>query len=385
MHYYSVPADFKKITIDKYCELNKKYEDSQVIETYGNITIDNILESGRVTTELPKIDLLDLREYIEYSNQKGIGFNYTLNATYINKKEFSQEGIEQIIDFLGELYDIGIRNLTVALPSLMEIVKSSGYQFNIKTSTLCQIINANKALFYKEKEVQRIVIDESINRDFKVIREITHAFGEGVEIIVNPICLTDCVYRMFHYNQISGDSTVNCNEAAIDYFEHRCVLQRHRDIFNMLKIAFVRPEDIKLYSAVGIKHFKLQGRNLVMKGDPVKTVEMYFKQDFDGDVMDLIYMFTPLNNFKIYLDNKKLDGFIEPFYRNNDFCRKDCSTCNYCKKFSEKVIDYGKAQEVISLSNEFYGQYDKFNRMLKEAKGKSETKDISIEDIGFDF
>ncbi len=386
MNYYSVPADFRKSTIDQYEELNNRYQESKVMETYGSITVDNVFGSGRVINQLPRIDLLDLKEYVAYSQSKGIGFNYTFNATYINKWEFSEEGISAIMKFLGELHEIGVKSLTVALPSLMEIVKSSGYDFNIKASTLCQIINANKASFYKDFGLERIVIDESINRDFMNIREITRVFGDKVEMIINPICLNDCVYRMFHYNQISGDSTTDCGQVSTNYYEYRCVLQRHHDVANMMKIQFVRPEDISRYVNAGIHYFKLQGRNLVMKGDPVKTVELYFKQEFDGDVMDLIYMFAPLNNFKIYLDNKKLDGFLDPFEKNDHFCHKDCHTCKYCKEFSKKVIDVPKAEEIMQLSKEFYRDYDKFNAMIETAKQKPEKQqDTSLIDIAFDF
>lgn len=381
MGFYSVPADFKKKTIDEYANLNDQYKNSKVIETYGNITIDNTMESGRVTTQLPKVDLLDLKNYIEYSKQKGIEFNYTINAPYIHKKEFNKEGIAQIKSFLRDIYNAGVRSVTIALPSLMEIVKSSGYDFKIKGSTLCQITNANKAGFYKEFGLERIVADESISRDFKALKDIVKVFGQKVEIIVNPICLQDCVYRMFHYNQISGDSTVHSDEISINYFEHRCVMQRYRDISNLLKIAWVRPEDIDYYTSIGVNYFKLQGRNLVLKGDPVKTLKTYFDKSFDGDLMDIIYMFYPLNQFKIYLDNKKLDNFIKPFYENDSFCTRDCSSCKYCENFSKKVIDYKKAEEVIELSKTFYSEYDKFNNIIK-SQDEEKNKEIDIE---FDF
>lgn len=47
MKYYSIPADLKKGTIDGYAELNKRYKDSRVFETYGNITDGGLLGSGR--------------------------------------------------------------------------------------------------------------------------------------------------------------------------------------------------------------------------------------------------------------------------------------------------------------------------------------------------
>ncbi|MFW9880349.1 MAG: hypothetical protein ACFFG0_45330, partial [Candidatus Thorarchaeota archaeon] len=56
MKSFSVPADFKKETIDKYEKLNNSYKDSKVVETYGNITIKNLFESGRSVAELPKVD-----------------------------------------------------------------------------------------------------------------------------------------------------------------------------------------------------------------------------------------------------------------------------------------------------------------------------------------
>ena len=74
MKYFNVPADFKKETIDEYIRLNNVYKNSKVIETYGNVTLGNNFGSGRVLSQLPKIDLLDLREYIEYSKQNGSYF-----------------------------------------------------------------------------------------------------------------------------------------------------------------------------------------------------------------------------------------------------------------------------------------------------------------------
>lgn len=380
MEYYSVPADFKKETIDKYFELNNNYKNAKVLETYGNITIDNIMESGRVLGQLPKIDLLDLKEYISYSEERNIGFNYTLNATTLQNKEFSEEGIAEIKELLSKLYSIGVKSITVALPSLIEIIKSTNYDFKIKVSTLCQITNANKALMYKEMGMERIVTDESITRDFKALESIANAFGEKVEIIVNPICLKDCIYRPFHYNQISNDSIRRTGRMGTDYFEHRCVLQRNRDISNLLKICWVRPEDIDFYTSIGVNYFKLQGRHLVLKGDVVKVVKAYFDKSFDGDLMDLINMFYSINNFKVYLDNKKLEGFIKPFYENKKFCVKDCYSCNYCSNFAKKVIDYREAQESIDLAHRFYSEYDEFTRAIN----KNRTQEIKSE-VNIDF
>lgn len=392
IRYYCMPADFKKETIDRYDELNRQYEMSKIIETYGNISIRNSMESGRVSRQLPEVDLYELKEYIQYSKEKNIDFNYTLNGTHMNNFEFSREGVLKIRQFLESLYQVGVRSLTLALPSLIELVKSLKYDFKIKASTLCQIINANKALAYKNMGVERIVVDESINRDFGRLKQIRNRFGDGVEMIVNPICLKDCTYRMFHYNQISSDSKGKDSDISVNFYEHRCVLQRNRNVSNLLRMCWVRPEDIKYYASTGINYFKLQGRQLVHTGgDALRTIQAYFKEDFDGDLLDIINMFRPINSFNIRLDNKKLEGFIKPFYENENFCRRDCEACNYCDKYAKNIIDFKKAKEIIQLAGKFYNEYDKFMGMLKSFNGENsdagpDSSTVNnIDNCGFDF
>lgn len=387
--YFCMPADFKKETIDAYDQLNQSYEHSKVLETYGNIVRGNEIGSGRAANQLPYADLLDLKLFIEYSKKKNIGFNYTINATTMRNREFTREGMLEIKRFLKDLYDAGVRSLTIALPSLIELVQSTGYDFEIKASTLCQITNVNKATAYKNKGIHRIVTDESINRDVRNLRRIREDFGDHVELIINPICLKDCIYRMFHYNEITEDSLGRTNDVSVNFFEHRCVLQRFNKIGNLLRMCFVRPEDLKYYTNIGIHYFKLQGRHLVHKGDAVKTVKAYFDENFDGDVMDLAYLFYWQNSFKIPFNNKKLDGFLDPFFTKDDFCRRDCKTCGYCEAFAKKIIDYKEAAKVIRMAEEFYSQYDKFNEMVRsvnhEITGTDDTMNIENMDVNFNL
>ncbi len=381
MKCFSVPADFKKETIDAYEKLNNAYKDARVIETYGNISVDNFLESGRATSHIPPVGFPELCDYVKYSKKKNIEFNYTLNASYMHNKEFTVEGMVEIKRFLKRLYDIGVRSLTVSLPSLIEIVKSTGYDFEIVASVICQITSANKAMGYKEMGVERILVDETVTRDFKTIRNIRNAFGENVEIIANSLCLMTCKYRMFHYNQLCGDSIGDSNPVSVNYFEHRCLLQRYGEIDNFLKLAWIRPEDIKYYMNAGINYFKLQGRQTVLKGDPVRTLECYFKESHDGNLLDLLNMFALMNRFDIFVDNKKLEGFIKPFYEKDNFCANNCMECNYCKSFVKKCIDYEKAKEIMDLAVEFYSGYDSFNELKKNTEPGEEPGESTVETV----
>jgi collagenase-like PrtC family protease len=358
MKCYSVPADFKKETIDAYDRLNHAYPDSRVVETYGNITIGNELESGRPVDILPQVDLTGLHYYVDYSKQRGIDFNYTINASYLGNKEFTKEGIDKIYHFLGNLYQAGVRSLIVTLPSLIEVITWFPYDFHIKGSTIYQVTNVNKALELKKMGIERMVVDESINRNFSVLKRIREAVGDGIEIIVNSICHKDCSYRMFHYNQIAGDSIEVSSGCSNSYYPHKCLLRRYENSSNLLKLTWVRPEDIKYYTGIGIHYFKLQGRPRVLKGDPVRAVEAYFKEDYQGDLFELLDLFAPVSSFRVPVENKKLDGFIKHFYDNPDFCRRDCAACRYCESFAKKIIDAETLEKVYRLAREYYSRLD---------------------------
>jgi collagenase-like PrtC family protease len=374
MKYFSLPVDFKKETIDAYDALNRRYPDARVVETYGSITRGVYFSSGRLARQMTEADLFDLHDYIRYAQTKDIGFNYTMNAPFLHNREFTQQGIKEIKIFLGQLYEAGVRELTVTLPSLMELIQSTDYDFTIKASCICQITNPSRALFYKNLGVKRMVVDESINRDFKNLENIRKAFGDQVEVIANQVCDLNCVYRMFHYNMISGEPEGSVNETGVDFYEHRCVLQQFKNRYNLLKLSWIRPEDLHYYTDIGIHYFKLQGRHtFVKKGDPLRTVECYFKESHDGNLMDLLTMFATMNNFKVHVDNKKLAGFLKPFVEKENFCRHNCTDCKYCEAFARRAIDLEGADEIIEMARQFYDRYDRYKKLIHTVNPVSES------------
>jgi collagenase-like PrtC family protease len=384
MKYYSVPADFKKETIDEYSRLNDTYRDSRVIETYGNITVGSPLESGRSVDVLPQVDIGRLRRYVEYSRQKNIDFSYTINSPHMNSREFTRKGILEICSFLGELHGAGVTSLTISLPSIVEIIKSTGYDFKLKASVICEITNANKAEFYKKMGFERIVADESINRDFQTLKRIRETFGDRLEIIVNTICHKECPYRMFHYNQVAFDSISVSSKASSNYYSHRCLLRRYERPGTFLKLSWVRPEDIRYYTDIGVHYFKLQGRQSALKGNPVQAVECYFKESYNGNLLDLLEVFSPHSKFRIHIDNRALDGFLEPYYRRDQFCKHDCRHCNHCDSYAKKAIVPGEVEKVYENIKQFLDQYDQFKIELNSITDSNATK-MQSSNLEIDF
>lgn len=362
MKYFNMPADFKNETIDQYDRLNNTYQHSKVAEIYGQVSVKNIYGSGRPSDMIPKVEMDTLEKHVRYARQKNINFSYTLNATCLGNKEFTEEGMSEMGKFLDRLYEIGVESLTIAIPPVIEFVKLSKYKFSVKASTLCDIMNANKAIGYKNLGVDRIVVHESINRDFSTLKMIREAFGSKVEVIANVICHKNCIFRPFHQNQGSHDLDPECTSTR--YYAHRCMMKRMEGIDNYLKLNWLRPEDLQYYTSIGINYFKIQGRHTVETGNPVKTAEYYMKESYDGNLLDLLDNFSDTTVFKIFIDNKKLDGYIKPFFETPNFCKNDCSNCGYCMKYGSKCIDVKKAEDIFENAREFYTMFDSYSQMV---------------------
>jgi collagenase-like PrtC family protease len=383
MKYFTVPADFKKETIDRYDQLNREYSDSKVIETYGNLTLGKNFGSGRVYEYAPKTDLLDLREYIEYANERGIEFNYTFNVPYLQNMEFTKEGVAEIKAFLKELYAAGVRSITISMPSLIELVRLSGYDFKIKASTICHIMNTHVALAYKNMGIDRMVLDEGLHRDFAMLERIRKRVGEKVELIINTTCQMACPYRHFHYNSTGGYSNGVSNEVGVNFFEHKCMMQRYKDPSGFIKRSWVRPEDLHYYTDIGINYFKLQGRQHLQDGDHLRALEYYFKGSYEGNLIELLEMFNPQQVFEIYIDNKKLDGFMEPFASKEINCRHDCSECDHCVVYAKKAMDFEKTSQMIKDAKKFFTGFDLFSEMVDSVE--LEEEDVVADETATEF
>ena len=366
MNYFSIPADFNRETIDNICILNSKNKYNKVSEVYGQATEGlSFLFSGRTKRSIPSISLSDLANYILCLDNKGIKFNYTLNPSCSGNYEFSKEGIQNILSILRDLNNIGVHSLTLASPSLIEIVNYSEYKFEIKTSAICEVTSPRKALFYKNMGASRVVIDPDITRDFDKISNICSEFGDGIEIIINNNCLRNCSYKMFHYNHDAHCLKSNDSQDILDYYNNRCSLQKAKDISSYMRMNWIRPEDIAYYKNCGISNYKIQGRQNVLKGNLLKTLEAYFSGSFDGNLCDLIMLFAPYNSFYPYIDNKALNGFIEKFYENKDFCKEKCSKCNYCYSAALKCMNIEKTEQLYNKALIFYKNLDLFYTSLE--------------------
>lgn len=335
---FSIPSDFKLDTVNEISQMNEQDSENKIIETYGQMTVDNIFPSGRPSNIIPSVDYRKLKDFIQYSKKHNLSFNYTLNAAHIHNMEFTDEGVTNIIEFLKKLESCGVDSLTVSLPSLFQIIKASGFQFQLKASAICQINTVNKALQFQKIGVDRLVIDESITRNIDLLQNISKALNGQIELIVNSVCSMDCIFKSFHYNSISCIRDDNDEKLSISYYSNICSLKRRSQPEEFLKLAFIRPEDIHYYNDLGITHFKLQGRQLVMQGDVLRAVKCYYDKCYDGNLLDLLFLFSPISSKEISIDNRKMDNFFDNYVAKKIHCKHNCVQCHYCMDYYNKYL-----------------------------------------------
>lgn len=364
MMLFSIPSDFNYITIDKLATINEQFKQkAKVIETYGQITEGTIISSGRITNELPKVTEKDLEKYINYSMKRNIKFNYTLNPACFGNYEFTKEGIEALKTFLTRLKNIGVSSLTVTSPSLFEMIKFLGIGFELKASAICEITSPSKALFYQKLGVSRIVIDPDINKDLNKIKNIYSVINNDIELIVNNVCYKNCAYKMFHYNHEAHCNQNDDRQIVTNYYFNRCSIQKAEKQENPIKLNWIRPEDLKHYRNIGIRYFKIQGRQNVATGNVIKTLYHYINENFDGNLYDLITLFSPYNSFQHYIDNKKLDGYLDKFLTSD--CNEVCGKCGHCEKYAKLSMQLDKVNILNKKALEFYKYYDRYEQVIK--------------------
>ena len=361
MKIFSVPANFEIKSIEKYEHINEKNKDAVIKETYGQLTEGYIHNSGRATGIIPDVQMRDLEKYVDFSLKKGIAFNYTINAACFGNLEFSNTGIKQIKKLLTDLKNIGVNNLTLTTPGIIELVKTIAPEMRIKASAICQINSVEKMKHYLRLGIDRFVVEPSIIRDFSILRNMAQLASENMEIIINDKCMRDCPYRIFHYNQTAHDN----NKIAESYYFMSCGVEKSQNILKYLNLNWIRPEDLCLYQNIGIKYLKVEGREFIKTGNIEKLLECYINESFDGNLLDLLHVFAPYDfSHQPYIDNKKLDGYVRSFYNEEVVCQQVCEKCGYCAGYVNKA--FKMSNKMSSNAIDYYNANNLYLERLKD-------------------
>jgi collagenase-like PrtC family protease len=355
----------------------------KVTEIFGKLASD-FVGGARPTYVLPFISKKKASGHIKLVKDTGRQFNYPLNASCMDNREFTRTGQRQIRKLLSWLDSLGVDIITVANPYLGYLIKKEYPKFKLAISSHASVYSVSKAKFWAEEIGANSITLPShrTNRAFPLLKKIRSQVNCKLQLIANELCLYDCPYGVYHMNSISHASQTHhpLRGFGIDWCLINCRYKLLTQPEELIKSNWIRPEDVRYYEDIGIDSLKIIDRARNTQSI-IFGLKAYLQRKFDGNLIDLLFskerlskkklflrglqfFFHPLhiNIFKltkfrqlfsdigIYVDNRKLDGFLDYFFEGK--CQADdCKECGYCRSVAERVVwvDNGYKEKVEKI------------------------------------
>ena len=355
---FKVGCNFDPLIIDKAIELNEKYKGKAEIKEWFGSDAQNHFVTARPKWRLPEIEENKFKEFIRKSRDNGIYFNYTMNSIqpYGSKVEMIKHK-QEIQDLVKKLEDIGVYRITFANPMMgMFIREVSNIELEISCITHIDTVTQLK-YFHETLGVNKFCNSILKNRDRDFLANAAKYCNDNgliLELLANEFCgvagpkyATHCPYRDSCYLCHATNVTKADSMSYDNYPMHYCMFARddHSDEA-WLRMRWIRPEDLHYYNDIGINYFKISGRTGTTEYVS-KMMESYMNQSWEGNLLNLWKPLQTIYNGKkefeeqlpIYIDNKKLDGFLDHWFDKNFECENELcgTTCNYCERFMNKI------------------------------------------------
>ncbi len=350
MAYFTVPADFKLSTVEEIKKLNLEIP-MKVEEVYGS-SRNSRYGSGRRFTELPQTSETGFAEYIAACTENNINFNYTLNMSCNANLEYSVQGQMEVLNHVEDLIKLGVRYLTITIPALVDLIYHHFPEIHITLSVVSAVDSVKKAEYFASNEsIKALYVHESLNRKPRILEPVVRlcrSQNKEVGTIINTMCLSDCPFRISHYNQSAHSD--NSNSHLSEYYGIKCAFIRLNDKTSILRSPWIRPDDVKFYSNLGINKFKISGREMFrMNADMLKVISVYNAGTFTGNLVDLFQCFSDSTVARIFkVDNsKELDRYMSLVLKGKTGCSMgDCLTCKTCEK-SKELVEVNKKEAKV--------------------------------------
>ncbi|HAZ13065.1 MAG: hypothetical protein A2X86_09745 [Bdellovibrionales bacterium GWA2_49_15] len=385
---FSVATNFDSTLVDRLKQF-------PVVELYGKLPSDYV-GGGRSSYMLNQISRRKLADHVAYVRKAGLGFNYLLNAACLDNKEITTSGQKAIHRLLDWISKIGATAVTVSNPLLLRMIKQQYPHLKVRISVFAGVDHLRKAKYWEDQGADVICLDsQTVNREFRTLKTLRKSLTCGLELLVNNSCLQSCSLREPHMNLLAHSSQRGHSSGGfvIDHCIMECSRMKLEEPVNMIRADWIRPEDLKHYVEMGFDRFKIVERNLptdIM----VSRVQAYTEGRYEGNLLDLVqpygqskasqsdsrgglskkmlrslfFLFRPfrvkiwrLLPFQelarergmlqelsgpppIYIDNRKLDGFIDRFLTKG--CRDVvCEECRHCHNYAERAITINSAHQ----------------------------------------
>jgi collagenase-like PrtC family protease len=339
------------------------YTKIPIKEVYG-AQQRTLVGGGRAASIIPYVSDEEVEKQIALAHASGIEVNYLLNAICTGLREFEPKFHAELLEYLDWLDGIGVDYVTVTSTRLMGIIARQ-FKMRIVVSINGEVDTPQKAQYYVDQyDVSRINLDFNITRDFKQIAAIRKAVDCDIEVLVNEPCLLYCPWKHDHQLDYAHGSQISTDGQpiyGIDTPQCHCGLIRIEDWSQILKAPWLRPEDTVYLENVGVDFVKLAGRAKPTAWI-LECAQAYAQQHFEGNVYNLIeksgicapeyaacFGDDGMKPLRFHIDNRALDGFINPFVAGRMHCRQGCDDCSYCAAWAKRVITVDESEASAHL------------------------------------
>lgn len=383
---FSVPANYDISLVPRLAQY-------PVEEVYGKLPSD-FIGGGRPSYMAGRLSMSKLARYVAELGRHHIDFNYLLNSACLANREWSGGWQKKLNRFLSKLAQMGVNRLTVSSPYLLERIRAAFPSFYIRVGIFAQVDTPARARFWEDLGANIITLESfSINRDFERLRAIRSAVSCSLQLIANHPCLPNCPMQPYHQNAFAHASNGD-GSLFIDYCFLTCTLKRLKDPSLFIKSAWIRPEDLAAYEALGYTKFKLLERDIPSE-DLIRRVDCYTRRQSPPDLAELLipygfkkqqprrplwflkYFFRPfhLNPAKLQplrrLAGKagmlcpagkkivqiKSSQLPADFLHHLQTCAAstDCHACSYCADIANRavIMDHEGRRELIDMLEKF--------------------------------
>lgn len=392
---FSVATNFDPALIDVVDQYN---QDGQFTSVFGKLRSD-IVGGGRASMVLPELSIKEVKKYIDLCHKKGLQFNYLLNPMCMENKELEIRSHKQIVKYIGELADIGVDAITINSPYLCELIKKQFPGIKVTIGLYAYIFEIQHIKYWEDLGADELTLLHGVNRNFGLLEKmLAYAKKSGIalRLIANNICLHSCPYQVLHGTGQAHASRKGhfSKNIYIDYCILKCISEKIKNPAGIIASEWIRPEDVKYYEQlcqkVGNTNFSIKLLERTKTTEFLtRVVKAYAERSYDGNLLDLVlwpklnevakihklpmmlkaitgrYNLRELENFfdalnlpPVFVDNKKLDGFLEGFIGsfkcNQHVCdavgklggsgEQSLQPCSYCRNTAQKAIEFDREE-----------------------------------------
>jgi len=287
--------------------------------------------SGRVIPE-PTSYPGQIPSIIKKCNDLNISSQLLLNATYEGCEGLTERFWAHLEDYLKSLRDRGLTSVVVTNPIYISKIKKKITGLKIESSVNCFLRTVEHALYLRDLGADVLTIDRDINRNIPLIGKIKKTTGLKIRLMLNEGCLSNCPYRITHYNFLSAGYKLKTDPIKDIFFDCFCMEIYRHDPRKIFRIPFVPPEALGHYRLLA-DYYKLSTRAFPTE-QIKKCLTAYIKNRFSGNLLEILDC-PGLRCFD-YVDSNELRK--NHFFENMLHCSLKCEQCHYCRRLFSKAV-----------------------------------------------